>query len=172
MTEEEIIRIASKAAIDTFNKNIEKIKRKKNEQATANTRKLLKEYCKIRIHCNAVIHNVIEDKPSNLQLLLAELFDRKGYIKIQAITESKRRTELMLGHIDAMLEQYKRICEVNNKMYYNTIVRHYIQGIPIHEVAEELNISERTVWYYIEQGIEDMAFLLFGIDATECDAYE
>ena len=76
-----------------------------------------------------------------------------------------------------MLKYYKAIseCENDNKVRgYKIIYRLYIQQLgerektPTYEsVAEEFNISERTVSRDVKEAIKDLSGLFFGIDGIK-----
>ena len=64
----------------------------------------------MKAHCQSAIAKA-EDTltPSDLQTVLYEVFNRRGLLQIETILASKRRTELIIEHIDKMLDVYRTI---------------------------------------------------------------
>lgn len=163
MTEQEVIRLAAQAAIEIYNKSMDQHQERLRDNLKENTKKLLSSYNELKVHCEAAIVSTEDTMPSSLQLVLSEIFDQNGFIKVQAICASKQRTELMLNHVDAMLEAYRKQCAVSNKPYFRMVVEFYINKTPIEVIAENEHVGERTAWRYLEMAIDDVSILLWGL---------
>ena len=164
---EAIVKIAAETAAQTalteFNRRNEDLLAKKNERAYKNTTTLLEGYTAMKAHCQSAIAKA-EDTltPSDLQTVLYEVFNRRGLLQIETILASKRRTELIIEHIDKMLEVYRITCINNNKHYCDCVIDRYINDLTIAEIAEKNNTVERNVYRWLDKGIDDLSIYLFG----------
>lgn len=164
---ETIVKIAAETAAQTalteFNRRNEDMLAKKNEMAYKNTTTLLEGYTAMKAHCKSAIAKA-EDTltPSDLQTVLYEVFNRRGLLQIETILASKRRTELIIEHIDKMLEVYRTTCINNNKHYCECVIDRYINDLTIAEIAEKHNTVERNVYRWLDKGIDDLSIYLFG----------
>nr|DAR91868.1 MAG TPA: ECF sigma factor [Caudoviricetes sp.] len=164
---EAIVKIAAETAAQTalteFNRRNEDMLAKKNERAYKNTTTLLEGYTAMKAHCKSAIAKA-EDTltPSDLQTVLYEVFNRRGLLQIETILASKRRTELIIEHIDKMLEVYRITCINNNKHYCECVIDRYINDLTIAEIAEKHNTVERNVYRWLDKGIDDLSIYLFG----------
>lgn len=164
---EAIVKIAAETAAQTalteFNRRNEDMLAKKNERAYKNTTTLLEGYTAMKAHCQSAIAKA-EDTltPSDLQTVLYEVFNRRGLLQIETILASKRRTELIIEHIDKMLNVYSTNCINNNKHYCECVIDRYINDLTIAEIAEKHNTVERNVYRWLDKGIDDLSIYLFG----------
>lgn len=164
---EAIVKIAAETAAQTalteFNRRNEDMLAKKNERAYKNTTTLLEGYTAMKAHCQSAIAKA-EDTltPSDLQTVLYEVFNRRGLLQIETILASKRRTELIIEHIDKMLEVYRTNCINNDKQYCECVIDRYINDLTIAEIAEKHNTVERNVYRWLDKGIDDLSIYLFG----------
>ena len=92
-------------------------------------------------------------------------------LEVNAICSMRRKTSLMMSHVDKMLSAYKAICyeseRIEEKNRWDALYLRYIttERITIDSIAERLNIDKRTYFRYINYAMEDLAVLLFGIEA-------
>ena len=92
-------------------------------------------------------------------------------LEVNAICSMRRKTGLMMSHVDKMLTAYKAICydsgRVDEKNRWDALYLRYItdEHITIDEIADKLCIDRRTYFRYVNRAMEDMAVLLFGIEA-------
>lgn len=164
---EAIVKIAAETAAQTalteFNRRNEDMLAKKNERAYKNTTTLLEGYTAMKAHCQSAIAKAEETlTPSDLQTVLYEVFNRRGLLQIETILASKRRTELIIEHIDKMLEVYRKDCINNNKHYCDCVIDRYINDLTIADIAEKHNTVERNVYRWLDKGIDDLSIYLFG----------
>lgn len=164
---EAIVKIAAETAAQTalteFNRRNEDMLAKKNERAYKNTTTLLEGYTAMKAHCQSAIAKA-EDTltPSDLQTVLYEVFNRRGLLQIETILASKRRTELIIEHIDKMLDVYQTNCVNNGKHYCECVIDRYINDLTIAEIAEKHNTVERNVYRWLDKGVDDLSIYLFG----------
>lgn len=89
-------------------------------------------------------------------------------LEVSAICSMRRKTSLMMSHVDKMLTAYKALCyESGEKNHWEALYLRYIadERITIDSIAEKLGIDRRTYFRYINYAMEDLAVLLFGIEA-------
>ena len=83
-------------------------------------------------------------------------------MQIETILASKRRTELIIEHIDKMLDVYRTNCINSDKHYCECVIDRYINDLTIAEIAEKHNTVERNVYRWLDKGIDDLSIYLFG----------
>ena len=92
-------------------------------------------------------------------------------LEVSSICSMRRKTGLMMSHVDKMLKAYEAMCRdaVNSEetRRWEALYLRYIddQRMSIDDIADKLNIDKRTFYRDINRAMEDMAVLLFGIEA-------
>ena len=92
-------------------------------------------------------------------------------LEVNAICSMRRKTILMMSHVDKMLTVYKALCYESDRLdernRWDVLYLRYIdeERIIINDIADRLKIDRRTYFRYINRAIEDLAVLLFGIEA-------
>lgn len=92
-------------------------------------------------------------------------------LEVSVICSMRRKTGLMMSHVDKMLTAYEALCKeaVNSDeaRRWDALYLRYIdeERLSIDDIAERLNIDKRTFYRDINRAMEDMAVLLFGIEA-------
>ncbi len=92
-------------------------------------------------------------------------------LEVTAICSMRHKTGLMMSHVDKMLTAYHAICydsgRPDEKNRWDTLYLRYIsdERITIDNIASRLNIDRRTYFRYVNRAMEDLAVLLFGIEA-------
>ena len=92
-------------------------------------------------------------------------------LEVSSICSMRRKTSLMMSHVDKMLAPYKSICEStvdqNEAKCWTALYLRYIteERITVDGIAERMGIDKRTFYRYINRAFVDMAVLLFGIEA-------
>ena len=111
---------------------------------------LMKNYRKLKAHYSHVAPEALQDN---------------------AIFSMRRKTGLMMSHVDKMLKTYRALClESENPeeaRRWNALYLRYIgkDRMRVEAIAEQLNIDKRTFYRDVGKAMEDMAVLLFGIEA-------
>lgn len=96
---------------------------------------------------------------------------RSGELEVVSIKDRVARTELMIEHIDAMLEVYKKDCNRSpeGQRRYRVIYWMYLsedESKTAEDIAEMENVVVRTVFRDIKTAYEELAVLFFGIDGV------
>lgn len=92
-------------------------------------------------------------------------------LEVSSICSMRRKTGLMMSHVDKMLVAYEAMCKESENpdevRRWNALYMRYIQSarMSIDDIADKLCIDKRTFYRDINRAIEDMAVLLFGIEA-------
>lgn len=92
-------------------------------------------------------------------------------LEVSSICSMRKKTGLMMSHVDKMLVAYEAMCKeaVNpdEKRRWDALYLRYIRNkrMSVEAISEQLNIDKRTFYRDINKAMEDMAVLLFGIEA-------
>lgn len=160
------------AALDFIHKEKEHKMKSRFDRRLRNTKLLLIEYRKLEIHCKDAEYKKIS---SNAIDILDELdcFEFEDDVYIESIKKSKDRTDIIIKHIQKMLEAYKYLCDRSKKpevaRRYNVIYDLFIGDyeFTIDEVAESYNIHPRTVYKDVDDASATLSALIFGIDGLK-----
>ena len=91
--------------------------------------------------------------------------------EVNAICTMRRKTTLMMSHVDKMLAAYEAMCRDSDNpaetRRWEALYLRFIgeERLKPDAVAERLHIDRRTFYRDIGRAMEDMAVLLFGIEA-------
>lgn len=111
---------------------------------------LMKNYRRLKAHYSHVAPEVLE---------------------VNAICSMRRKTGLMMSHVDKMLTAYKAMCKdspcPDEARRWEALYLWYLKKgkMTVEDIASKLNIDKRTFYRDINRAMEDMAVLLFGIEA-------
>ena len=92
-------------------------------------------------------------------------------LEVSAICSLHRKTGLMMSHVDKMLTAYEALCKdatnPDEARRWDALCLRYItpERLNVDDIAERLHIDKRTFYRDISRAMEDMAVLLFGIEA-------
>ena len=149
MNKEEIAEVARVAAQEVLSRKDAII----DEEFYAryhNVNLLMKNYRKLRAHYAHVSPETLE---------------------VSCICSMRRKTGLMMSHVDKMLAAYEAICRDSGNpdeiRRWEALSLRYIDEdrLKVEDIAERLCIDKRTFYRDINKAMEDMAVLLFGIEA-------
>ena len=149
MRKEEIAEVARIAAAEVLAKRDEIIE-EEFDARYHDVNLLMKNYRKLKAHYSHVAPEALE---------------------VNSICSMRRKTGLMMSHVDKMLKTYRALClESENPeeaRRWNALYLRYIgkDQMRVEAIAEQLNIDKRTFYRDVGKAMEDMAVLLFGIEA-------
>lgn len=177
---EAIVRLASETAIESYRKELErqqeqdgKAHRERHHRVVNSAKMLLKNYRRFKKMTVSSVYG--KDTSTNETLVeLLELMQgiyRSGELEVVSIKDRVARTELMIEHIDAMLEVYKKDCNRSpeGQRRYRVIYWMYLsedESKTAEDIAEMENVVVRTVFRDIKTAYEELAVLFFGIDGV------
>lgn len=177
---EAIVRLASETAVESYRKELErqqeqdgKARRERHHRVVNSAKMLLKNYRRFKKMTVSSVYG--KDTSTNETLVeLLELMQgiyRSGELEVVSIKDRVARTELMIEHIDAMLEVYKKDCNRSpeGQRRYRVIYWMYLsedESKTAEDIAEMENVVVRTVFRDIKTAYEELAVLFFGIDGA------
>lgn len=177
---EAIVRLASETAVESYRKELErqqeqdgKARRERHHRVVNSAKMLLKNYRRFKKMTVSSVYG--KDTSTNETLVeLLELMQgiyRSGELEVVSIKDRVARTELMIEHIDAMLEVYKKDCNRSpeGQRWYRVIYWMYLsedESKTAEDIAEMENVVVRTVFRDIKTAYEELAVLFFGIDGV------
>jgi len=92
-------------------------------------------------------------------------------LEVDAIFSMRRKTGLMMSHVDNMLAAYKAMCKEaltpDEARRWEALYLRYIsdERLSVEDIADRLGVERRTFYRDISMAMEDLAVLLFGIEA-------
>lgn len=92
-------------------------------------------------------------------------------LEVDSIFTMRRKTGLMMSHVDNMLSAYRAMCKEaltpDESRRWDALYLRYItdERLSVDTIAERLSIDRRTFYRDISLAMEDLAVLLFGIEA-------
>lgn len=130
-----------------------------------NTRLLMSNYNSLKEHVDKGIDSLkfaIED--GNYEDLTED------EIFILSIKRSKAKTLVMVAHIDMAMEELKKrqLREGTIEKYF-ALEMFFIKEMTYEEIQEELNCGKNTPGRWVNQMINRLSVLLFGIDGLKLD---
>ena len=177
---EAIVRLASETAVESYRKELErqqeqdgKARRERHHRVVNSAKMLLKNYRRFKKMTVSSVYG--KDTSTNETLVeLLELMRgiyRSGELEVVSIKDRVARTELMIEHIDAMREVYKKDCNRSpeGQRRYRVIYWMYLsedESKTAEDIAEMENVVVRTVFRDIKTAYEELAVLFFGIDGV------
>lgn len=177
---EAIVRLASETAVESYRKELErqqeqdgKARRERHHRVVNSAKMLLKNYRRFKKMTVSSVYG--KDTSTNETLVeLLELMQgiyRSGELEVVSIKDRVARTELMIEHIDAMLEVYRKDCNRSpeGQRRYRVIYWMYLsedESKTAEDIAEIENVVVRTVFRDIKTAYEELAVLFFGIDGV------
>ena len=177
---EAIVRLASETAVESYRKELErqqeqdgKARRERHHRVVNSAKMLLKNYRRFKkMTVSSVYGNDTSTNETLVELLeLMQGIYRSGELEVVSIKDRVARTELMIEHIDAMLEVYKKDCNRSpeGQRRYRVIYWMYLsedESKTAEDIAEMENVVVRTVFRDIKTAYEELAVLFFGIDGV------
>lgn len=166
MNKQEIAKIAAEAALEFYKKEQERHNRMKRDRRLRNTKLLLRNYRKFKIHCELNVQELEKLRDPNS----FEYLDTED-LTIESIIKNKERTAAMVKYIDQMIEIYRIISEKGKPedlRRFKIIHDLYIsdEEVTVDELSECHKIDKRSVYRDINKACEALSSLLFGIDGV------
>jgi tetratricopeptide (TPR) repeat protein len=151
--------------------------KKRYDRRLRNTRLLLNHYRSLKIHgkmADSSVNVIYQDNAIDVLDDVESIHDEEQYI--QSLSRTKKRTLIIVGHINKSMKYYESICKSDGKLKerrYKIIKYIYIDPIkddiqPTYEqAAEHFGIAVKTVGRDVRNAIEDLSILFFGIDGIK-----
>ena len=132
-------------------------------------------------HKDDVIREEFDTRYKDVKLLMRNYRKLKTYydrvepetLEVNAICSMRRKTGLMMSHVDKMLIAYQALCQAQKKFNpdearrWEVLYLRYMadERMNLDDIADKLHINKRTLYRDTDRAMEDMAVLLFGIEA-------
>lgn len=128
---------------------------------------------------NEIIAEEFDTRYHDVKLLLRNYRRLKAHyarvtpetLEVNVICSMRRKTGLMMSHVEKMLTAYKALCmdaeTPEESRRWEVLYLRYMseERLKLDEIAAKLHINKRTLYRDTERAMEDMAVLLFGIEA-------
>lgn len=177
ITYEEAVKIGIREGIKYLKEQEFYKTKKRYDRRLRNTRLLLKNYRSFKIHDKLADNSntkIYEENAVDVLDDVEAIDDDEQYV--QALSRTKKRTMVIVSHINKALKYYESICKSEGKLkerrydiiYYMYIAHSEDELIPNYEqVADHFNITVKTVGRDVRSAIEDLSILFFGIDGLK-----
>lgn len=128
---------------------------------------------------DAIIEEELDARYHDVNLLMKNYRKLKAHyshvapeaLEVNSICSMRRKTKLMMSHVDKMLKTYRALCleseNPDEARRWNALYLRFIgkERLRVEDVAERIGVDRRTVFRDTGKAMEDMAVLLFGIEA-------
>ncbi|MGG5373514.1 helix-turn-helix domain-containing protein [Enterococcus sp. AZ196] len=160
---EVITEVASKQAIQMYEKKARSEKKELKKRNLRNTELLLKNYVKLKDQCDESIEEVVPTDYPEFSL---------DSLTLESLSVYRAKTMKMMNHVDRMLTAYEWNCEkgtIEEQRRFKILKERYLtdEKMTVKEICKELNVEQGTVYRDTKISIKDMSVLLFGIDAVD-----
>lgn len=168
-------------ALASRNSAVEQSKRNKKiyDNRIRNTKLLLYNYRRFKKSIDNAVFSEKELDTLSVNDLLNKIEDidynsKKDEVIVESILKSKKRTEIIMSHINKILNLYFFEANNNNddiqKERANIIYEYFVKNDKkpnYFEMSDLFNKSDRQIRRDIAKGIEEIAILMFGIDGIQ-----
>lgn len=170
------VQVGVREALDRMQKEKDDKITYRHDRRLRNTKLLLRNYNKFRLHCKNAVYTSDQLRELEAIDVLSELNDIDDEsLYVNSIKKTHDRTYIIVKHINRMIRLYKYSAEMdkdgNAIRRYKAIEMFYIssKNANYEEIAKELSVSEKTISRDLQQGIEDLSGLIFGIDGIKLE---
>lgn len=174
------IQAGVKEALDRIEKANEDRVKYRHDRRLRNTKLLLRNYNKFRLHCKNSLYTTKQLRDMHAIDILDEIDNIDDEtLYVNSIRKTHDRTYVIVKHMERMLVLYKYCVEKENNESeirgYKAIKRLYLVKEKNKEensednIANELHVSKRTLYRDIKQSIESLSALIFGIDGIKLE---
>lgn len=141
-----------------------------------NTKLLLSNYRNFKKHIKTAIYTEEQLETEETSDILDKIgIDIEDYDKtiVESILKSKKRTEIIIEHIDTILAAYmlkaRNRDDLELKRRAEVIEKMYVEGKKMNQILKEVHASASTVKRDRDRAIKEIAILMFGIDGIKFD---
>lgn len=153
----ELLKLIVKEVSTEFDKQTKKKQQHDRDWRLRNTQYLLKNYRKLKSHCEASLADIKQQD----EILLR--------VHINSVAEYKLKTIELMDYVDLMLDSYERYSleqgesvqrrfKVLKELYINRSENVRLQR----DLAEEFGVEERTIRRDLNKAIDEFSVYLFG----------
>lgn len=165
-----VAREAAKEAAEELARMREIEQQERRDRRFQNAKFLMEHYRELQAHAGEAIESLAELDDETYEFFEALMSDNGiKNLSVQAIVQSKTRTKIMLVHVDAMLEIYRKACVTSlneiERRRWRVLYGLYLADTPlsVEELALREFVDARTVRRDADAACERLGVLLFGI---------
>ena len=166
MDKAEIIRLTVEACKEYDQKQRIKNIKSRHDKRLRNTRLLLKHYNYFR---NQIDEAIYKSSQLNAVDVRDEIDDCRSDVYIQSIKKSAAKTAIVIHHINNMLEIYQSYCDktgTSEQRKFRVLKSFYFDQTKRFDVMQIEHISESTYFRDVDDAVNTLSALIFGIDAV------
>lgn len=162
-------KIGAKTALAEDRQKQKREEKKFRDRRLRNTKKLLENYRRLKKHAETAVYSSMQEEVEDIISQMWDPYDRSEQT-IFSIKSSATRTSIIMAHVTAELEQYRKLCYSSpnsiDRDRADALFARYIDDDEktIDEIAVTLSADKRTVYRYIDKALNDVAAFMFGID--------
>ncbi len=159
----------ARAALEEDRKKQKKDAKKFRDLRLRNTRLLIENYRRLKEHAETAVYSSMQEEVEDIVTMMWDPSNRSEQ-QVFSIKSSATKTGIIMAHVTAELEQYRKMCYRSP----NAIARDRVDALfaryidenekTVVQIAMELAVDVRTVQRYIQTAIDDVAAFMFGID--------
>lgn len=164
----------AKAAMEIIAKERKKERESRYDRRFGNTKLLLENYRMFKEHCSRAVFDASQLDENAIDILDL-MWGRDGKNFVESIKKSAQRTQIILRHIDEMLDAYAGLCQLSGReeemRRMRSVFALYIDnpGKTVQEISELENVNTSTVYRDIAIATEKLTGLIFGLDGLNSD---
>ena len=166
----------AKAAAEEIRKERQRERESRYDRRLRNTKLLLQNYRVFKAHCENAIFDSSQLEENAIDILDL-MWGRDGANFVESIKRSAQRTQIIMRHIDSMLETYYGLCELYGReedlRRARIIKALYIDenAMTVEEISKQEGINNRTIYRDIDIAAEKLTGLIFGLDGLNSDRF-
>lgn len=159
----------AKAAAEYIAQERKREKESRYDRRLGNTKLLLENYRMFKEHCARAIFDSSQLDENAIDILDL-MWGRDGDVFVESIKKSAQRTQIILRHIDEMLDAYAGLCKLSGReeemRRMRAVLALYIEnpGKTIQEISELEKVNTSTIYRDIAIATEKLTGLIFGLD--------
>lgn len=162
----DIAKIAGVAAVEYIDKRRQKEAKSRHDWRLRNTRLLLKHYNYFKEHIDSAIYSTQQLEAMDI---IAEMDDVSAKVNIDSIKKSAQKTFVIIQHINKMLDLYESYADRKGQTEQRRIRvlrQYFFHGRRLIDIAEGEHVVERTCQRDLEEAINTLSALIFGIESV------
>lgn len=159
----------AKAAAEFIAQERKREKESRYDRRLGNTKLLLENYRMFKEHCSRAVFDSSQLDENAIDILDL-MWGRDGDVFVESIKKSAQRTQIILRHIDEMLDAYAGLCKLSGReeemRRMRAVLALYIEnpGKTIQEISELEKVNTSTIYRDIAIATEKLTGLIFGLD--------
>lgn len=159
----------AKAAAEFIAQERKREKESRYDRRLGNTKLLLENYRMFKEHCSRAVFDSSQLDENAIDILDL-MWGGDGDVFVESIKKSAQRTQIILRHIDEMLDAYAGLCKLSGReeemRRMRAVLALYIEnpGKTIQEISELEKVNTSTIYRDIAIATEKLTGLIFGLD--------